>query len=644
MMTTEKVCAADANDAELVAESLAGGREAFRQIVERHQTLVCSLAYCATGNLTQSEDLAQETFLAAWSHLAELREPSKLRPWLCGIARFVIGKELRRQGREPVHAAATLESAEELPASEPLPSERVISREEQAILWRCVARIPEIYREPLVLFYREHQSIERVALALELSEDAVKQRLARGRKLLQEQALAYVEGALQHTNPGPTFTSGVLAALPLSAVSAKTLTVGAAVKGSSTAKTVASFGIVSAILLYWSVLGFLAFIGGYAGYWMSWSCARSSKQGDNVIRFWRTLAWGSAASFILRLISCPLYMRPHPLINYWQMWFLYREDLFCVVIMGALAFWIWRWWRDLSDEERAPEEPIRPLKGHPAFWLSLIIVVPVFVLLPVAGAIFGPAHQQHLSAVQAQKIITEHQDDRSYFNVVQDVDGTKTLHLSLRENQPGDEAWVMTHLPSWWNQWNRGCKAAWWNLWMGGNGSNLKWLTYLAYSVGYQPVDYLASADPPTLKVLDEAGIHYGIGHTYLAARDPWPFGSLLAFFLAPMGGVLILHQIGMRRGQANAGGISNTSKPQGKRGRMLLGLRADPGTGKAFAITFIAAFLLVFTTNAVFATRAFTVMGFYPVIFLGAVKSTFFGLLAAVGLMFWRSRRISTK
>ncbi len=182
-MTTEKSCAAEFSDAELVAESLAGGREAFRQIVEGHQTLVCSLAYCATGGFTASEDLAQETFLAAWRQLAELREPSKLRPWLCGIARFIIGKELRRQGREPVHNAETLDAVDKLAAGGPLPSENVMSKEEETILWRCVSRIPDVYREPLVLFYREHQSIERVAEALELSEDAVKQRLARGRKM-----------------------------------------------------------------------------------------------------------------------------------------------------------------------------------------------------------------------------------------------------------------------------------------------------------------------------------------------------------------------------------------------------------------------------------------------------------------------------
>src|SRR5436853_3998438 len=148
MMTAERACAAEYDDADLVAESLAGGREAFRQIVERHQTLVCSLAYCATGSLTLSEDLAQETFISAWKQLAELREPSKLRAWLCGIARFVIGKELRRQGREPVHAAEALETITEFAAPEPLPSDRAISKEEAAILWHCVARIPEIYREP----------------------------------------------------------------------------------------------------------------------------------------------------------------------------------------------------------------------------------------------------------------------------------------------------------------------------------------------------------------------------------------------------------------------------------------------------------------------------------------------------------------
>jgi hypothetical protein len=78
------------NDAELVSESLSGNRDAFGRIVAQYQSLICSLAYCVTGSLSQSEDLAQETFLAAWKQLADLREPHKLRAWLCGIARNLI--------------------------------------------------------------------------------------------------------------------------------------------------------------------------------------------------------------------------------------------------------------------------------------------------------------------------------------------------------------------------------------------------------------------------------------------------------------------------------------------------------------------------------------------------------------------------
>ena len=57
------------NDAELVAASLSGNRDAFGQIVSRYQSLICSLAYSATGSLGTSEDLAQETFITAWKRL-----------------------------------------------------------------------------------------------------------------------------------------------------------------------------------------------------------------------------------------------------------------------------------------------------------------------------------------------------------------------------------------------------------------------------------------------------------------------------------------------------------------------------------------------------------------------------------------------
>jgi RNA polymerase sigma factor (sigma-70 family) len=249
-------------DANLVVESLKGSREAFGHIVARYQTLLCSIAYSATGSVSQSQDLSQETFIIAWKQLSELREHCKLRSWLCAILQNRVYKTRRSEGREPAYAAESLEAAHELSSGELPPSEQAISREEQAILWRSLQKVPDVYREPLVLFYREHQSIETVAANLDLSEDAVKQRLSRGRKLLHEQVLSFVESALERTNPGKTFTLAVLAALPAMTLSSKAATLGAAAaKGSVAAKSAGMLGLFGAILTPLVII-----FGNYAGY------------------------------------------------------------------------------------------------------------------------------------------------------------------------------------------------------------------------------------------------------------------------------------------------------------------------------------------------------------------------------------------
>ena len=152
---------------------------------------------------------------------------------------------LRSQSREPIHNAATLDQSAELAAPEAQPSDQAVRQDETAIMWRALEAIPEIYREPLVLFHRENQSIERVAESLELSEDTVRQRLVRGRQMLRSEVEKVVEGALQRTAPGPAFTSGVMGALPA------TIATKAAAGGVAAAKGAAgggAFGILTAIM------------------------------------------------------------------------------------------------------------------------------------------------------------------------------------------------------------------------------------------------------------------------------------------------------------------------------------------------------------------------------------------------------------
>ena len=54
------------SDEQLWRLACEGDRDAFSKIVERYQSLVCSLAYSACGTLGTSEDMAQETFITAW--------------------------------------------------------------------------------------------------------------------------------------------------------------------------------------------------------------------------------------------------------------------------------------------------------------------------------------------------------------------------------------------------------------------------------------------------------------------------------------------------------------------------------------------------------------------------------------------------
>lgn len=325
----------NAEDADLVAESLAGKREAFGLIVERYQSLICSLAYSATGGLNESEDLAQETFVTAWKELSSLREPAKLRPWLCQIARNLLYHSRRHQQREPAFAAEQLEALAQSRSSEPSPRDHAITREEEVILWQSVEQIPETYREPLVLFYRERQSIQAVAGKLDLSEDAVKQRLARGRKMLHEQVLQFVEGALERTNPGKAFTLGVLAALPFYATSARAAGIGAmAAKGTATAKAASVLGWVGMIL--GPVIGIL---GAWLGTKLNIESTTSPRERRFMVRV-ASVTWAYILAFDL-LIGILIFWSSRSHSSSAVSWVIAFGTACLGFVIGLAAWFVW---------------------------------------------------------------------------------------------------------------------------------------------------------------------------------------------------------------------------------------------------------------------------------------------------------------
>jgi RNA polymerase sigma factor (sigma-70 family) len=338
------------DDARLVELGLNGDRDAFGQLVARYQSPICALAYSACGDISHSEDLAQETFIIAWRKLSDLKEPAKFKAWLNGIARNLINNAFRQQMRNPLAAAEPLDESLTTTASLSNPAGQAISKEEEGILWRSLEHIPEAYREPLILFYREHQSIERVAEVMDLSEEAARQRLSRGRKLLQEQVLAFVEGALARTNPGQAFTLGVLAVLPITlASSAKAATVAAAAKGGAVA-TGTSFGSVVFGILCGPALGFLS---GFFGWREMLKNTRTPSERGLIKRFGIIIL----ACGILFFVSCSLFSgflaprlwKHHPVLVLVLVWVML---LAWVIFVFGFSWRHNRTMRQLREEER----------------------------------------------------------------------------------------------------------------------------------------------------------------------------------------------------------------------------------------------------------------------------------------------------
>ncbi len=349
-MNTATLIPETSDDAQLVELSLRGDTRAFGSIVERHQSLVSGLAYSACGNVHLSEDLAQETFITAWQQLRNLREKGNLRGWLCGIARHVINNFLRRQQRTPTAMAAELDEVIHPVSDEPSPDEYAINEQESALLWRALQTLPSNYREPMVLYYRQQESVGAVAESLGLSEDAVKQRLARGRAMLAEHVESMLGNTLRQTMPTAAFTCCVLAALPLATTSASAATAGVTLaKGGAGGKTLL-LSMLNGVL---SPLLALAFAG--VGYKVSMDSARSEEERQLIKKFYCVIAVVTSVFSALLLaltFSGKWLVQMHP---EWFVALLLGLVVACLLFAIGGVVWGWRKNKQMPMREAALE-------------------------------------------------------------------------------------------------------------------------------------------------------------------------------------------------------------------------------------------------------------------------------------------------
>jgi RNA polymerase sigma factor (sigma-70 family) len=313
-----------ASEAQLLRASATGSKEAFGLVVRRYQALVCSLTYSATGDVGASEELAQETFIRAWTKLRQLEDPGRFRAWLCTIARNLANTWLRSRRASAAHS---LDAAAEQPAVGPAPDEAASAKERQEIVWAAVGGLPSKYREPLVLFYRRQRSVEQVAADLGLSEDVVRQRLHRGRLLIKTEVSSLVEDTLARSGPGKAFAVAVVAALPAVVTpTASAAVVGIAAKGAPATQTTFAAALSGAIL--GPILGLL---GGVLGTWCGIRNTSSPRERRFMIRM-AVLVW----LLLFALVGIPLTLMLVGLIPRWAYWSCFTAFF---VLLLPLILW-----------------------------------------------------------------------------------------------------------------------------------------------------------------------------------------------------------------------------------------------------------------------------------------------------------------
>jgi RNA polymerase sigma factor (sigma-70 family) len=190
-------------DAALVTAARAGDRDAFATIVSRYQRAVLAVAYAITCDRVLADDLAQEAFVVAWRELDRLQDPARLSAWLCGITRKRALHTLRWRRRE-----VPLDGEAPAPTT---PFDQLADHERDQLVAAALARVPETYRDALVLYYGDDRSADAVARALGITVAAANQRLSRGRAQLAAD-LATVETQLAR-RPRRDLVAGVLAAI-----------------------------------------------------------------------------------------------------------------------------------------------------------------------------------------------------------------------------------------------------------------------------------------------------------------------------------------------------------------------------------------------------------------------------------------------
>lgn len=166
-------------DAGLVERIVAGDKDAYAWLVERHSRSLFALAFRVSGNESDAEEIVQETFLRAYRNLHRFERRSSFSTWLFRIA-MNCALDMKAAKKRPGHPLQISEEPEpgeheiQLAADDPSPERMVISAQIKEKIAQAMKLLTHTERAAFVMRHLEGRSIDEIGSVLELKPNAAK--------------------------------------------------------------------------------------------------------------------------------------------------------------------------------------------------------------------------------------------------------------------------------------------------------------------------------------------------------------------------------------------------------------------------------------------------------------------------------------
>lgn len=175
----------------LINKVKAGDHDAFAKIVDLYKGQVYNICLRLIGIPAEAEDIAQESFIRAYTNIERFETDKKFSTWLFKIATNLCIDYLRKK-KPGASLDAELPGTDgynmyaQLAASDPSPEEQVAASEMSDWLHAEIRRLPPKYRSAIVLKYVEDLSLKEISEILDIPVPTVKTRIHRGREALRK--------------------------------------------------------------------------------------------------------------------------------------------------------------------------------------------------------------------------------------------------------------------------------------------------------------------------------------------------------------------------------------------------------------------------------------------------------------------------